>query len=184
MNRLLIAALMVCMINWGTYSSVFSQKNLATKTKSNTNPKQKIADKPYKVIGVKDGDTYELLVDGKPLVVRLTHVDCPEKNQPFGSAAKKAASDWCFGKMVRLRHDNKFDRNQRLLAEIILPDGRNLNKLLVEKGFAWHFKKYSKDQSYARLEEIARNKKVGLWSQQATPPWEWRSKKKKPKPKS
>lgn len=177
MNRIILATL-IAVLSCGYFHQAFAQKTQTTKTKAA--PKPRIADIAYRIVGVKDGDTYVLLVAGKELVVRLTHVDCPEKNQPFGSAAKKAASDLCFGKMVLLKHDNKYDRNGRLLAEIILPDGRNLNKLLVERGLAWHFKKYSKDQSYARLEEVARSKKVGLWSQAATAPWEWRKSKKSP----
>ena len=31
-----------------------------------------------KVIGIKDGDTIEILYNGRPLAVRLAHIDCPE----------------------------------------------------------------------------------------------------------
>ena len=37
-----------------------------------------------KVTAVKDGDTIEMLVNGKPLRIRLYGIDCPEKGQPFG----------------------------------------------------------------------------------------------------
>lgn len=140
--------------------------------------------KSYKVIGVKDGDTVEILMDGKPQVVRLSHIDCPEKKQPFGNNAKQFASDLCFGKKVKLSTGWKKDRNKRLLAEIILSNGKNLNKELVKNGFAWHYKKYSKDNSYDDLEKQARKLKVGLWTDKSpTAPWEWRrSRKKSSKP--
>src|SRR5690606_35698833 len=93
--------------------------------------------KAYKVIGIKDGDTFVLLMNGKEQVVRLAHIDCPEKKQPFGSKAKQFASDACFGKQVTLIHNNSYDRNKRLIAEVILKDGRNLNKELVKNGLAW-----------------------------------------------
>ena len=67
----------------------------------------------YKVIGVKDGDTVELLMNGKPHVVRLSNIDCPEKKQPFGNNAKQFVSDLCFGKMVRMSTDGKKDRKKR-----------------------------------------------------------------------
>jgi endonuclease YncB( thermonuclease family) len=136
------------------------------------------------VIGVKDGDTVEILMDGKPQVVRLSHIDCPEKKQPFGNNAKQFASDLCFGKKVKLSTGWKKDRNKRLLAEIILSNGKNLNKELVKNGFAWHYKKYSKDNSYDDLEKQARKLKVGLWTDKSpTAPWEWRrSRKKSSKP--
>jgi len=136
--------------------------------------------KSYKVIGVKDGDTVEILMDGKPQVVRLSHIDCPEKKQPFGNNAKQFASDLCFGKKVKLSTGWKKDRNKRLLAEIILSNGKNLNKELVKNGFAWHFKKYSKDNSYDDLEQQARKLKLGLWNDKnPTAPWEWRKSRKK-----
>lgn len=44
---------------------------------------------------------------------------------------------------------------------------------------AWHFKKYSTDVTYARLEVQARRKKTGLWQDaHAIAPWDWRKPKK------
>lgn len=142
--------------------------------------------KSYKVIGIKDGDTVEILMDGKPQTVRLSNIDCPEKKQPFGNNAKQFASDLCFGKKIKLSTGWKKDRNKRLLAEIILSNGKNLNKELVKNGFAWHYKKYSKDNSYDDLEKYARKLKLGLWTDKSpTAPWEWRkSRKKSSKPTS
>src|SRR5437868_5394717 len=56
----------------------------------------------YKVVAIKDGDTFELLKDGKPVRVRLLGVDAPEKNQDYGTVARQFTSDLCFGKMVNL----------------------------------------------------------------------------------
>lgn len=135
----------------------------------------------YKVIGVKDGDTISLLIDGKEQTVHFAHIDCPEKKQPFGTKAKQFVSDACFGKNVTLviNEKNKYDRNKRLIAEIILEDGRNLNKELVKNGLAWHFKKYSDSKEYDQLEKTARNRKIGIWSEpDPTAPWDWRKSKK------
>ncbi|MCX8523354.1 thermonuclease family protein [Chryseobacterium formosus] len=141
--------------------------------------------KTYKVIGVKDGDTVELLMDGKPQVVRLSNIDCPEKKQPFGNNAKQFVSDLCFGKMVEVSGNGKKDRNKRLIAEIILSDGKNINKELVKNGLAWHFKKYSKDNSYDILEKQARKLKLGLWKDtNPIAPWDWRKSRKSSSPKS
>lgn len=129
----------------------------------------------YKVIGIKDGDTVSILVEGTEKTVRLAHIDCPEKKQPFGKNAKVAISELCFGKFVTLVGDGTTDRNGRSIAELILPNGVNVNKALVKMGLAWHFKKYSKDESYAKLEITARNKKAGLWKDKnAIAPWNWR----------
>lgn len=132
----------------------------------------------YKVIGIKDGDTFVLLMEGKEQAVRLEHIDCPEKKQPFGRKAKQFASDLCFGKFVTVIHKNGYDRNKRLIAELMLTDGSIVNKELVRNGLAWHFKKYSVDIAYANLETEARKKGIGIWSQpDPIAPWEWRKRK-------
>lgn len=135
----------------------------------------------FKVIGVKDGDTFVVLMDGVAQTVRFAHIDCPEKKQPFGQVAKQLVADLCFGTYVSLilDEDNLYDRNQRLIAEVILEDGSNLNKLLVANGLAWHFKKYSNSDEYAQLEVIAQRERRGLWQDpNPIPPWFWRNSRK------
>jgi len=130
-----------------------------------------------KVIGIKDGDTIEILYDGKPVTIRLEHIDCPEikKGQPFGMASKKLTSDLCFGQTVSIINNGKYDRYKRLIGVIINENNENVNKELVKAGLAWHFKKYSKDTSYDNLEAIAKQNKIGLWADDnPIPPWDWR----------
>jgi micrococcal nuclease len=132
-----------------------------------------------KVIAIKDGDSIEVLYDGKTISIRLADVDCPEirNSQPFGRAAKKFTSNLCFGQMVKVQHRNKFDRYKRLIATIINTQNKNLNEELVIAGLAWHFKQYSTNTDIAKLEITARVNKVGLWKD-AYPvaPWAWRKK--------
>jgi endonuclease YncB( thermonuclease family) len=120
----------------------------------------------FKIIGVKDGDTVDLLVHGVKHTVRLANIDAPEKKQPFGKKAKQLLANLCFGKNVTLIHNNKYDRYKRLIAELITESGININKEMVSNGLAWHFKKYSSDTSYSRLEKITNENPI--------PPWEWR----------
>jgi endonuclease YncB( thermonuclease family) len=130
-----------------------------------------------KVIGIKDGDTIDILYNGKKLTIRLEHIDCPEKKQPYGAVAKKFISEKCFGQAVTIQHNNKYDRNKRLIGEVINFSGENLNKELVKAGLAWHYKQYSSDTIYANLEKEAKKNKTGLWAElNATPPWKWRNK--------
>ncbi len=146
--------------DFSAYSTIHSTTNSTTR---------------YKVIGIKDGDTFVVLMNGREQVVRLEHIDCPEKKQAFGTKAKQFASNLCFGKFVQLQSKNKYDRYKRLIAEVVLPNGVNVNKALVQNGLAWHYKKHSKSSEYAQLERSARQQKVGIWSDpNAIAPWEWR----------
>ncbi|GGG49013.1 thermonuclease family protein [Epilithonimonas arachidiradicis] len=134
-----------------------------------------------KVIGISDGDTMEVLYKKNPFKIRLAHIDSPEKRgtQPFGNQAKQALSNLCFGRIVTVQA-GKYDRYKRLIAIIINDKGQNVNKQMLQQGMAWHYIKYSKDSSYAKLENEARENRVGLWKDNAPiAPWLWRENKKK-----
>lgn len=136
----------------------------------------------YKVVKIKDGDTLGLLTgDNQQITVRLAEIDCPEKSQAFGQAAKKFTSDLCFGKEVKLI-GNEHDRYGRTVAQVVLIDGTNVNYALVKNGYAWQYKAYSKNTELATLEQQAREDKLGLWQDaNPTPPWDFRREKKQPK---
>lgn len=128
-----------------------------------------------RVVGISDGDTITVLYGTTQVKVRLNGIDCPEKRQAFGARAKQLTSDLAFGKTVTVRPTGK-DRYGRTLGEVILPDGRVLNQELVAAGMAWHYTRYSKDRSLARLERQAREARVGLWSEtRPVAPWEFRT---------
>lgn len=127
-----------------------------------------------KLVKVLDGDTVEVLHNGKAERVRLAQIDSPEKNQPFGQAAKRYVLDVAALKIVTVEIET-VDRYGRTVGEIYMPNGMNLNKHIVGVGYAWQYKRYSKDPEYAVLEEDARAAKLGLWQDKTpVPPWEWR----------
>lgn len=128
-----------------------------------------------RVVGIVDGDTIKVLIGRASVSVRLYGIDAPEKNQPFGARARQFASALAFGKDVTLIVRGK-DRNQRTIAEVILPGGANLGEELVKAGYAWWFRRYApKDQRLERMESEARRKRAGLWADpRPVPPWEWR----------
>lgn len=127
-----------------------------------------------KVIGVKDGDTIEILINNSPVRIRLYGIDCPEKTQPYGTRAKEFTSQLAYGKTVTLREHGK-DRYGRVIGEVILPDGRSLNEEILKAGFAWVYRSYTKDAALLGYEENARKQQLGLWKD-ASPlaPWEFR----------
>jgi endonuclease YncB( thermonuclease family) len=86
-----------------------------------------------KVVGVADGDTITVIRDREPVRVRLHGIDAPEARQPFGSRAKQFCSSLAFGKVVTVRVTDR-DRFGRVVADVILPDGRSLTHELVRGG--------------------------------------------------
>ena len=56
-----------------------------------------------RVVGVSDGDTVRILVNEKPVTVRLQGIDAPELGQSFGSRSKEALSKLVAGKTVSVR---------------------------------------------------------------------------------
>ena len=131
-----------------------------------------------KVIGVKDGDTVEVLYYQLPMVIRLEHIDAPEKKQAFGTVSKQKLSDLCFGKNVMIVSSGikgNYDGRGRMIAEILVNDKINANKEMLKSGLAWHYKKYSKSEEYAQLENAARKNRVGLWTDKnPIAPWSFR----------
>lgn len=129
-----------------------------------------------KVVGIIDGDTYDILKEGSIIVrVRMEGIDAPEKGMPYYKKSKKYLSDLCFGKIVKLKASDK-DRDGRTIALSYLEDGTELSHEMVKVGLAWHFKKYNSDPILANLEIDARNAKIGIWSiENPMTPWDNRA---------
>jgi len=129
-----------------------------------------------KVVKVVDGDTFDVLDSSfKTIRIRMNGIDAPEKKQAFGEASRKQLAALCAGKVVRIVKYST-DRNKRWIADCYV-DGISLSHRMIEEGMAWHFVKYSSDTTLARLEQQARAKKIGLWSDpHAIAPWDYRSK--------
>ena len=89
------------------------------------------ADYLARVIGIADGGTITVLTADKSQGrIRLWGIDAPEIGQDFGSRARQAASSLAFGKHVIIRARDT-DRYGRTVAEVILPDGRSMNREMV-----------------------------------------------------
>ena len=105
----------------------------------------------------------------------MNGIDCPEKGQAYGQKAKQAASALVFGKEVTLQTYG-LDKYGRTIADVILPDGTNVNHTLVKDGWCWWYRKYAPgDTELETLEKSAREAKKGLWVDPAPiPPWVYR----------
>lgn len=138
-------------------------------------------DPPFKarVVKVKDGDSFVAVYDGKIQVeVRLFGVDAPEKGQPYSDYAREFVSKLIYQQTVTIIPQDR-DAYKRIVAEVILPDGRSLNEELVKAGWAWWYRQYAPDnRKLETLEAAARAGKAGLWAdpKPPVPPWDWRRK--------
>lgn len=132
------------------------------------------------VVGVSDGDTVTILDANKNQhKIRLAGIDAPEKKQPFGQRSKQSLSDLTFHKQATVE-TYKTDRYGRAVG-VLLVDGRDVSLLQIERGMAWWYRDYAKEQSeadrrlYMSAETAARAGKAGLWGDvKPVPPWEFR----------
>ena len=125
------------------------------------------------VVSVTDGDTVRVMRDRTPVRVRLDGIDAPETRQPFFQRAKQFTSSFVFGKVARVEVRD-VDQYGRLVARVYV-DELDLSLALVEQGLAWHFTRYSDDQTLAEAERDARAAGLGLWrAPNPVPPWEFR----------
>jgi endonuclease YncB( thermonuclease family) len=116
-----------------------------------------------KVIGIKDGDTVVVLDSlHYQTTLRLAEVDCPEKNQAFGTKAKQFTSDEIYLKQIKYIVTD-IDRYGRSIAKIYYDNNKYLSEEIIRNGFGWQYKKYSTSKLLAKLEEEARKNKKGLW---------------------
>lgn len=130
-----------------------------------------------KVVGVKDGDTVVVIdATNYQTTLRLAEVDCPEKDQPFGTKAKQFTSDQIFRKEIKYIVTD-IDRYGRSIAKIYYDDNKYLSAEIIKNGFGWQYKKYSTSRDLANFENSARLQKVGLWyDKNPVAPWDWRRK--------
>ena len=135
-----------------------------------------------KVIRVVNCDTLVLQRHRKEMRVRLNGIDCPERTQPYGKVAHRYITFMTVGLEVNVRVVGE-DRNGTPIGDVILPDGRILNPLVIEEGLAWWDRSPNSDPKLAEVEEFAQASKKGLW-QDPYPiaPWEWRKGRRAPEP--
>ncbi len=127
------------------------------------------------VASIRDGDTIEVLRNGKAERVRLHGIMCPKGSQPYSEEAKQATSDLVFSMDVTLQIYGK-DKQGRILADVLRSDGTSVNQRLVQEGWCWWDRKQAQgDTQFEPLEKEARDSQKGLWADpNPIPPWEWR----------
>lgn len=132
------------------------------------------APQPVRLLGVSDGDSVRLSVDGSPAKFRLATVDAPEHDQRYGNASRNCLrSILNQGELTAAIH--KTDKYGRLVGDLFV-DGARADLPLVEQGCAWWYSRYAPASvSLIRAHYAAMEARVGLW-QDSRPiaPEDWR----------
>ena len=100
-----------------------------------------------KVMTVIDGDTLSVTDGNKNWTIKVSGIDSPEKEQPFGSKAKTYANNYLKGDIVSIYKPGVCkDRYDRVLG-IVRSDTRktDFGMLMIKKGLA-HFNPNNKDE--------------------------------------
>lgn len=127
------------------------------------------------VVHVVDGDTLDFLYGDLKVRVRLNGIDCPEMAQPYGDTARLFTTEACLNQRIVVRGRGR-DKYGRILGDVILDNGRVLNRELIKAGLAWWYSKYSDDRELQELERQARTDRLGLWADPTpTAPWDFRA---------
>lgn len=126
-----------------------------------------------KIKRVVDGDTVHVFYQDEVYKIRLTEIDAPERDQPYGSDS----TEYLKGLLKEGRVDvdiSGTDRYGRKLGRLYWR-GIDINRELVSAGYAWVYDQYVTDNSFYENQSKARNSKKGLWEDQnPLEPWNWR----------
>jgi micrococcal nuclease len=145
------------------------------------------AQSTFTVVHVVDGDTIDVQASTGLLRVRFTGIDAPEScnealpdgckkrpSQPAGQIAKRSLRTLIEGKTVQLNCQPDLDRYGRTLCLVGL-NGNDVGAAMLQAGLAWVYKSKYTPANYSQLEQDARTKRLGLWSE-SNPlrPSDWR----------
>lgn len=135
----------------------------------------------YKVSYVYDGDTIAIFYNGKQKIIRLLGIDTPETVDPrkpvqcFGEQASTKTKELLNNRSVTLVFNEKReqkDKYNRYLSYVYRDDGLDINKYLVEQGYAREYtygKPYHRQKEFKKIERQAKEKSIGLWNSKNCP---------------
>ncbi len=114
--------------------------------------------------------------------IRLYGIDAPETEQycyvneedwPCGKLATEYLKNLLKGISIPSLHCkiSSKDRYGRSIGVCYIGD-KNINRNLVENGWALAYREYSKD--YILSEKLASKKNIGIWQGEFVEPWNWR----------
>ena len=113
-----------------------------------------------------DGDTIKIN-DEK---IRFAGIDTPEKNKIGHEFSKKKLKEKIGNNVVICIREPKLDPWGRTVAECFI-GYESISSFMVKNGYACDYVKYSK-KKYAKEQEHAKSKKLGIWKMNFESSWE------------
>jgi endonuclease YncB( thermonuclease family) len=136
-----------------------------------------------------DGDTFEAVVSGRRLRLRLAGIDAPEEGQKNWQDCKDRFSEKVLGKKVLVTFSTFYPLhvNGFYIVRASL-DKEDMGSFLLNNGWAWYDKTYGvffeekQDEEHIKAMKNARSAKLGIWKNgKADEPWEFFEKAQKEK---
>jgi endonuclease YncB( thermonuclease family) len=135
-----------------------------------------------KVVSVENGDTVIVEVKGPAphkYQVKLQAIDAPDIGQPHFENSRNSLSKLIYKRDVKVVVRTTYAKG--MIIGTVFYDGRDIGLALLEKGLAWHYKRFAYQQqpaerkSYIDAQEYALTAGIGIWSdERPTPPWVFR----------
>lgn len=153
-----------------------SQEEVPSSVSTQTETGAQSSQTSYLVTKVVDGDTLTISKDGTSVTLRLIGIDTPETVHPskpvecFGTEASNKAKSLLSGKYITLETDDSqgtYDKYQRMLAYVYLPDGTMFNKYMISEGYAYEYTygtPYKYQSEFKQAQNSAKQDKKGLWA--------------------
>lgn len=142
-----------------------------------------------RVVEIYSGDSLAIEdAQGRKHGVRLHAVAAPESRQPRATESRRFLVELLQGRQVVVEAKRE-DGFGRVIGKLLTapahcatcPPSRDAGLALLEAGLAWWHRDERKEQTlhdqgyYEYAEFDARNKRLGIWQDEApVPPWEWR----------
>jgi len=129
--------------------------------------------KDLEIKRVVDGDTVHVFFRDQVYKIRLTEIDAPERDQPFGNDStiflKRLLQDGWVD--VDISGTDKYGRKLGRLYW----KGKDINRELVSAGYAWVYDQYVTDDTFYENQLKAQQERRGLWVDlKPIEPWNWR----------
>lgn len=131
------------------------------------------------VVEVHDGRTVTVENTGRRIKVALKAADAPERDQPYGEAARQRLAALVLNRHVSIEYTGLGP--QAVLIGRLVCDDRDVGLQMIRDGAAWFDRSYEtnlgavQSSLYAESERAARSERRGLWQDAApVPPWDWR----------